>query len=159
LALNDPTLDSLVTAYCQQFGIGSRVASFLVLENASDYKRLNLEEERGKTVQGDLSQFLDVLWKGLGQGVTARESFTRFLDRVGPKVKLFDGADGAHVKKLLELLKDDDFETPDAPLAGKLLGPRDVPPKYLADRMADRRNVDVYLAEAQRRLAAQDPDG
>ena len=50
LALNDPKLDSLVTAYCQQFGIGSRVASFLVLENETDYKRLNLEEERGKTV-------------------------------------------------------------------------------------------------------------
>ena len=50
LALNDPTLDNLVTAYCQQFGIASRVASFLVLENVNDYKRLNLEEERGKTV-------------------------------------------------------------------------------------------------------------
>src|SRR5204863_2763520 len=52
LALNDPKLDSLVTAYCQQFGIASRVASFLVLENAADYKRLNLEDERGKIVPG-----------------------------------------------------------------------------------------------------------
>src|SRR5262249_50100424 len=52
LALNDPELDSLVTAYCQQFGIASRVASFLVLENAADYKRLDLEKERGKTVRG-----------------------------------------------------------------------------------------------------------
>src|SRR5205823_6033327 len=33
LGLNDPALDTLVTAYCQQFGVGSRVASFLVLEN------------------------------------------------------------------------------------------------------------------------------
>ena len=39
LALNDPKLDPLVTAYCQQFGVGSRVASFLVLENEADYKR------------------------------------------------------------------------------------------------------------------------
>ena len=35
LALNDPKLDELVTAYCQQFGIASRVASFLVLENVT----------------------------------------------------------------------------------------------------------------------------
>src|SRR5262249_36552415 len=54
LALNDPKLDSLVTAYCQEFGIASRVASLLVLENDADYKRLNLEAERGKTVAGDL---------------------------------------------------------------------------------------------------------
>ena len=56
LALNDPKLDSLVTAYCQQYGVASRVASFLVLENEADYKRLNLEEERGKTVNGDLGE-------------------------------------------------------------------------------------------------------
>src|SRR5262249_2929959 len=54
LSANNPELDPLVTAYCQQFSIGSKVASFLVLENENDYKRLNLEEERGKTVSGDL---------------------------------------------------------------------------------------------------------
>src|SRR5206468_8802882 len=69
LALNDPKLDPLVTAYCQQFGIASRVASFLILENAADYKRFNLEEERGKTVAGDLGQFLDDLWANLGRVV------------------------------------------------------------------------------------------
>ncbi len=45
LALNDARLEPLATAYCQQFGVVSRVASFLVLENDNDYKRLNLEEE------------------------------------------------------------------------------------------------------------------
>lgn len=158
-ALNDPTFDHLITAYCQQFGIGSRAASFLVLENANDYKRLNLEEERGKTFQGDLAQFLDVLWKSLGKGVTSREAFTRFLEKVGPRVKLFEGPNGDHVKRLLQLLKDADFDTPEAPIAGALLRTSDVPPKYLADRKADRRNVEIYLNEANRRLAAKDPDG
>jgi hypothetical protein len=51
LALNDPKFDGLVTAYCQQFGIGSKFASFLVLENVNDYKHFNLEEERGKTLR------------------------------------------------------------------------------------------------------------
>src|SRR5205807_2926333 len=74
LALNDPKLDELVTAYCQQFGIASRVASFLVLENVGDYKRFNLEEERGKTVAGDLGQFLDDLWANLGRVVNPREA-------------------------------------------------------------------------------------
>ena len=63
LGLNDPKFDGLVTAYCQQFGIGSRVASFLVLENEADYKRFNLEDERGKTLADDLGKFLDVTWK------------------------------------------------------------------------------------------------
>jgi hypothetical protein len=54
LALHDPNLEPLATAYCQQFGIASRVASFLVLVNDADYKRFNLEQERGRTVAGDL---------------------------------------------------------------------------------------------------------
>ena len=73
LALNDPKLDKLVTAYCQQFGIVSRVASFLVLENDADYKRLNLEEERGKTLTGDLGEFLTSMWQSLSQEVSPRK--------------------------------------------------------------------------------------
>src|SRR4029077_1307324 len=88
LALNDPKLDGLVTAYCQQFGIGSRVASFLVLENDSDYKRFNLEAERGKTVTGDLGKYLEDMWKGLGKVVTAREAFVQFLLKLEPRVRL-----------------------------------------------------------------------
>ena len=47
-----PVAGGLVTAYCQQFNIASRAASFLVLENEADYKRFNLEEEKGKTLDG-----------------------------------------------------------------------------------------------------------
>ena len=66
-------LDGLITAYCQQFGIGCRVASFLVLENENDYKRLNLEEERGEVLRDDLDDFLKLAWKQpdqdhIGQG-------------------------------------------------------------------------------------------
>ena len=82
LALNDPWLEELVTAYCQQFGIGSRVASFLVLENEADYKRLNLEAERGKTIAGDLGDFLDEAWTEPGPaGDAARRPFDRLPDR------------------------------------------------------------------------------
>jgi tetratricopeptide (TPR) repeat protein len=159
LAMNDPKFEPLATAYCQQFGIASRVASLLVLENVNDYKRLNLEEERGKTLNGDLGTFLDDLWKGMGRVVSAKESFTRFLDKVAPTVKLFEGPDGAHVKSMLSVLKDAEFELPEAALAGALLTKKDVPPQYLAARDADRRNVETYLKEAQRRLGMQDPDG
>ena len=47
--------------------VGSRVASFLVLEDEKDYTRLNLEDERGKTVTGDFATFLDQAWKKLGK--------------------------------------------------------------------------------------------
>jgi tetratricopeptide (TPR) repeat protein len=159
LALNDPAFDPLVTAYCQQFGIGSRVASFLVLENVNDYKRLNLEEERGKTFQGDLGAFLDGLWKNLGKAVSARTTFLRFLAKVDPKVHLLSGANGAHVRKMLDLLKEGDFEMPEAPIDGKLLRKSDVPPQYLTDRDANRRNVEIYLNESRRRLGAGDAAG
>jgi tetratricopeptide (TPR) repeat protein len=159
LALNDPKLERLVTAYCQQFGIGSRVASFLVLENDNDYKRLDLESERGKTLTGDLGAFLQQAWQALGKPPGARAAFERFLAQVGPRLQLTDGPDAAQVKQLLGLLTDADFDLPEAPLAGAILTAKDVPPSYLAARDADRRNVQTYLNEARRRREVKDRDG
>ena len=51
----------------------SRVASFLVLENDNDYKRLNLQAERGKTVPGDLGVFVEKVWTQAGQVLSPRE--------------------------------------------------------------------------------------
>jgi hypothetical protein len=159
LAVNDPKLDPFVTAYCQQFGIGSRVASFLVLENDSDYKRLNLEEERGKTVNGDLGSYLEGLWVNLGKPVTTRQLFERFLERIEPRVKLTQGAGAAHVKKLLAALADADFELPAAADSGKLFEKKEVPADYLKKRKEDPRNVANYLTEARRRAEAGDNEG
>jgi tetratricopeptide (TPR) repeat protein len=159
LALHDPSLDGLVTAYCQQFGIASRVASFLVLENEADYKRFNLEEERGKTVAGDLGTFLEGLWGKLGQVASAKEAFVRFLQQVEGRTNLLTGPNSAHVHKLLALMGDKDFELPAADVQGALLHRKDVPPTYLAARDRDPRDVAAYLAEARRRAAAGDVDG
>ncbi len=159
LAVNDPKLDPLVTAYCQQFGIGSRVASFLVLENDADYKRLNLEAERGKTVNGDLGSFLEGVWVNLGKPATAKQLFERFLERIEPRVKLTEGSDAAHVKKVLTLLADADFELPDAAIGGKPFDKKQVPAEYLKKRKEDPRNVANYLAEARRRAEAGDDEG
>jgi hypothetical protein len=159
LALGDPKLEPLATAYCQQFGIGSRAASFLVLENDGDYKRFNLEEERGRTLTGDMATFLDAAWAAFGKPVSAREQFVRFLKRVEGGAMNLGGANGLHVAKLLTLLKDADFELPPSPIAGALLHRSDVPPAYLALRDADPRDVAAYLGEAKRRAAAGDADG
>ncbi len=105
----------LVTAYCQQFGIVSRVASFLVLENEADYKRFNLEEERGKTLAGDLGVFLADMWTRLGKAVPAGKAFERFLTQVDKRVNLLNGPNGAHVKQMLALLTEADFELPIEP--------------------------------------------
>src|SRR5262249_13976167 len=110
LALNDPTLESLVTAYCQQFGIASRVASFLVLENQADYKRLNLQEERGRVLPGDIAEFLQKAWQKLSQVSTAKEALLSFLARVGKQAKLLEGPSGAEAKRVLGLLAESDFE-------------------------------------------------
>jgi hypothetical protein len=160
LSLNDPKLDSLVTAYCQQFGIGSKVASFLILENADDYKRLNLEAERGKTVPGgDLGVFLDKTWKQAGAAVTPRVDFTRFLERIEGRVGLKKSQQGEHVARLLTLLKEDDFELPEELREGALLRREDVPAAYDLGRTENRRDASIYLAEASRRANAKDPAG
>ena len=159
LALNDPKLDPLVTAYCQQYGVASRAASFLVLENETDYKRLNLEEERGKTVNGDLGEHIQKLWRQMGAARTARQAFVEFLERIEPRVKLMQGPQGEHVKKLLALLGDKDFELPPSAIHGAIVRKGDVPPAYLAERDKDRRNVNLYLKEAQRRADDGDLDG
>jgi hypothetical protein len=158
LALHDGNLDNLVTAYCQQFGIVSRVASFLVLENEADYKRFNLEEERGRTVAGDLSVFLADVWARLGKGVPAGKDFERFLNQVNKRVKLLDGPNGAHVRQILTLLKEADFELPASTVRGALVHRKDVA-DYVNERERDRRNVGVYLKEARRRAEASDVDG
>jgi hypothetical protein len=160
LSLNEPKLDDLITAYCQQFGIGSRVASFLVLENDNDYKRLNLQEERGKSVPGgDLGKFMDEMWQGLGKVVMPKEAFLRFLAGVDARVKLLDGANGEHVKKLLALLSDKDFELPEAALDGALVHKSDVPAVYLHACQAGRRDLGAFVAEARRRAEARDAHG
>jgi tetratricopeptide (TPR) repeat protein len=158
LALHDPKLDHVVTAYCQQFGIASRVASFLVLENDADYKRFNLEEERGKTIAEDLADFLNRAWEQLAVAPSVREDCDRFLRQVNPRVHLLDGPNGAHVARLLALLSDADFERPASPIRGGLLRSKDISSPYLADREHDRREVSTYLAEARRRADAGDID-
>jgi hypothetical protein len=159
LALNDPKLDGLVTAYCQQFSIGSRVASFLVLENEADYKRFNLEDERGKTHAGDLGTFLDNAWRGLAQAISSRAAFAQFLDRIDPRVNLRHGPNGAYVTKLLDLLKDDDYELPVTSVTGRLLHKSEVPAAYLAKRDVDLREAGTYLTEARRRADGGDASG
>jgi hypothetical protein len=158
LALHDSNLDSLVTAYCQQFGIVSRVASFLVLENEADYKRFNLEEERGKTLDGDLGVFLADAWTRLGKVVSAAKEFERFLTQVDKRANLLNGANGAHVKQMLTLLKEEDFELPSRSIRGGLLYAKDAA-DYLNGRERDRRDVSVYLKEARRRAESDDVDG
>jgi tetratricopeptide (TPR) repeat protein len=159
LALHDPNLDALVTAYCQQFNIGSRVASFLVLETEADYKRFDLDKERGKVMQGDLGKYLADAWTTLGKALPARQTFERFLEQVEPRVKLLSGPEGARIRKLLGLLKDDDFEVPMANLDSALLEKDNADPKYLEARKADGASADVYLNEATRRLENKDVAG
>jgi tetratricopeptide (TPR) repeat protein len=160
LSLKDANLDPLVTAYCQQFGIGSKVASFLVLENQADYTRFNLDKEQGKAIPtGDLGKFLDEAWQGFGKVISARDDFKRFLALIEPRVHLMAGAEGEHVKKMLELLKDGDCEMPESVILGTLLHNADVPAEYLKAREADRRNPEPYLTEAQRRSLDGDPAG
>jgi hypothetical protein len=164
LALHDARLDSLVTAYCQRFNIACRTASFLVLENEADYKRFNLEDERGRTLSvttagGDLASYLEQSWAARGKGISGREAFARLLETINSRTEMLKGPNGEHVRNLLALLKDEDFELPTASVAGALLKEKEADAGYLAGRKKDRRDVHPYLQESQRRSDAGDVDG
>lgn len=185
LALNDPKLDSLVTAYCQQFGIGSRVASFLVLENPADYKRLNLEEERGKVVPGgDLEKYLDDAWHNLARLIKPKQAFEHFLRNIsgrlnltvqnwGPNAGVLVAQFGVrpgplqrsgqtsddHIHRLFALLTDVDFQLPEALAGEAMVNKKEVPPAYLTARLANPLNVQLYLEEAKRRANVKDGQG
>src|SRR6185437_877697 len=160
LSLHDSNLDPVVTAYCQQFGIVSRVASFLVLENEADYKRFNLEEERGKTLAGDIGVFISDMWTRLGKAVPAGKTFERFLTQVDKRVNLLNGPNGAHVRQMLGLLTEADFELPVESVRGGLVHAKDKDvADYLEARERDRSKVSVYLKEARRRAESDDVDG
>jgi hypothetical protein len=158
-ALNDPKLEAVITAYCQRYGIGSRSASFLVLEDEADFKRLNLEEERGRTLPGDLGVQLNELWANLARDVSPRQLLTNFLDRIESRVNVRQGANGEHVRKLLELLSDSDFAIPTISREATLRYSRDVPAAYRDGVTADRRDVHPYLTEARRRADVGDVAG
>jgi hypothetical protein len=135
------------------------VATFLVLEADSDYKRFNLEEERGKTLDGDLAQFLDSQWSAAGRVSTPRDSFTSFLKRIDTRVPLLQGENGPHVSKLLALLDDKDFELGTEAIKGAIMSESNANADYLAARKRDRRDVSAYLTEAKRRTDARDRAG
>lgn len=159
LALNEPKLEPLAVAYCQQFGIAGRVASFLVLENDSLYKRFNLEEERGRTVAGDLGEFLEQAWHQLGAVLPAKEVWQKVVRGVEERAASVGGLRGFWAERLLTLLNDKDLGMPESDIRGAILTRKDVPPDYLAERDRDPREVRTYLAEARRRAGLKDIDG
>jgi hypothetical protein len=159
LALHEPKLDRVVTAYCQQFGIASRVASFLVLENDADYKRWDLQTERGRTLPGDVGRFVEEAWKKQGKTLRPRRAWERFLAGLGQRVGKHKGDREDHVRALLDLMTDADFALPRADLGGRILRRADVPAAYLQGRARDRRDVGLYIAEARRRRRRQDVAG
>ncbi len=159
LALNDPWLEGLVTAYCQEFNIASRSASFLVLENEAEYKRFHLDEARKETIKGDLDRYLDNTWSSLGKESSTRQLFSKLLAQVNKRTGVLAGQGGEAVRQLLELLEEEDCALPTATVEGAILKEKDVPEAYLTARKRDRRSVHPYLQESQRRFSDNDVAG
>jgi hypothetical protein len=158
LALNDPWVEELVTAYCQEFNIASRAASFLVLEREEDYKRFNLDEQLRKVVKGDLDRYIEDAWKLMAKEPSIKQAFGRLLFQIDSRTKVLTAGDG-HVKKVLELLSEEDCTLPAAEVKGAILRDKDVDKNYLHNRQKDRRAVAAYVEECQRRQGDGDLDG
>src|SRR5262249_14579110 len=117
LALNDPWVEELVTAYCQEFNIGSRAGSFLILESEADYKRFNLDEQKGRTVKGDLGVWLTEAWAQLAKEPSIKQAFGRLLFQIDGQTKVLTSS-GGQVKAVLDLLQEADCSLPSAEVKG-----------------------------------------
>jgi hypothetical protein len=157
LALNDPWNDDLVTAYCQEFNIASRSASFLVLENEAEYKRFNLDQEKKKTAKGDLGRYLEDSWSLLSREPALKQALGKLLAQIDGRTKVLQN--GARLKELLRLLGEEDCAPPASSVRGALVLEKEADSDYLEARKQDRRGVHGYLAECQRRYTDGDADG
>ncbi|MBY0228541.1 MAG: hypothetical protein K2W96_04595, partial [Gemmataceae bacterium] len=151
LSLNDPWTEGLVTAYCQQFGIASRAASFLVLENEAEYKRFGIEEERKERVGNDVGRYVEDAWAGLGKEPSRKQALGKLLYLIDGKTKALTGPAGENVKKMLDLLDEKDCALPLSSLKGAVRYEKDSPAAWLAGRKKDPRDIAPHLDEAQRR--------
>jgi hypothetical protein len=158
LALNDPWVEDLITAYSQEFNIASRSASFLVLEREEDYKRFNLDEQRQKVAKGDLQRWLEDSWAELGNEPKVKHALGRLLHQIDGRTKVWS-AEGGRVKDLLGLLSEEDCALPRAEVKGTILREKDADKNYLHSRAKDRRAIGPYLEECQRRHGEGDADG
>lgn len=151
LSLNDSRYNEIVTAYCQQFNIASRVASFLILENDADYKRLDLEKERGKTINGDLSTFLKTASQNATKTLSPRDELNQFLARI-------NNIEGPYVKQLLAITSDKALTLPETRLHHRLLKIGDVSTEYVNALKGSKESINTIIAEAKSRLRQKDVD-
>ena len=89
----------------------------------------------------------------------ARAAFLRFLDKIDPRVKLLEGKNGAHVKELIKLLSEEDYEWPVQVNETKIPVLVDIDKDYRQAREKDPHKIAVYLAEAERRAKTGDASG
>jgi hypothetical protein len=159
LSLNDPWVEGLVTAYCQRFNIGSKAASFLILETEADYKRFDIDEQKKAATVTDVGKYLADAWAGLSKEASRKQLIGRLLYLIDPKTKVLTGPEGETLRKMLELITEGDCEPPAATLEGKIRKEKDAVAAYLEGRRKDRRDIKTYIDEAHRRANDDDADG
>src|SRR5262249_43305753 len=100
LALNEPWVEGLVTAYCQEFNIASRVASFLVLEREEDYQRFDVKKEKDRSLKKDLDLYLEEAWSEAAATRSLKQVYARLLYVIDRQTKVLTGSDSAELKKM-----------------------------------------------------------
>jgi hypothetical protein len=152
LASGEPRLEPTAVDLCRRFGIVSRVASFLVLENDADFAKHGIADAPPAMPEADIGELLEMVWTAEAQPVGPREAFERCLRRADDRLRLLAGPEGPAIRSLLHLLGDVDLTLPPAPVAGRLMTAADA-----GDAYRNARTTDSMLAEAKRRAEAGRP--
>lgn len=151
LALRDPRVDRLATAYAQRHRIGSRVTSFLVLETDAEYEQYDITAASSDLKIDDMERFFDEAYRS-DTPITRRVAFGRFLKDASERTGLLKQGKEAHVRDLFARMRESDFEMPRIANYGELPVRTMVSREYLQARAKDRRDFGLYTQAAQRRL-------
>lgn len=87
-----------------------------------------------------------------------KQALGRLLTLIDPKTKVLSGPTGEHVRKILEMLSEEDCALPMDALTGAIRKEKDAA-AFVAAREKGRRALRTYIDEAARRKKDKDADG
>lgn len=159
LSTHDAALDGIAMAISQRYRIGSRLGSFLILDNPADYTAYDLEDESAKFSGQTISGLVDASLFSLGGSWTSWDRLrTTLVDY--DDVNHLSKVDGGKLLSTLEgLVAPAALELPSSSLAIPAVLASTVPQAYLDGISHEPDAIQPFITEAERRRKAGDVGG
>jgi hypothetical protein len=158
-ATHDPNLEGVAMALSQHFGIASRVGSFLMLEDESQYQKYDVTDETAKFKGQSVKDIVEAALVNLGLGWTSWNQLERLFSDYDDSSHLLEVDGGKLVSTLVSLSTADDLLLPSSSLVVPAITKSEASPSYVAAMIHDPSVVSPFIAEAESRREAGDIGG